>query len=72
MTASAATEGSSSCPCASTSFSASSTTVEGTPAYGSGPAFALMLGRTVSSSTAATSTAFVDTGVSRSPVMHLE
>src|SRR3954451_4460399 len=66
---SAATDGNSGCPSRSTSFSASSTTVDGTPQYGSGPASEPSRGRTASNSTPATSTDFVDTGVNRRPTM---
>ncbi len=73
MIVSVATVGSSGCPSRSTSFSASTTTVDGTPAYGSGspPPARASRGRTVSYNTPATSTDFVETGVSRRPTMHL-
>lgn len=74
MIVSAATAGSSGCPCASTSFCASNTTVDGTPQYGSGSpveADGTSRGRIVSNRTPATSVDFVDTGVRRNPVITL-
>src|SRR6185437_1786742 len=72
---SAATDGSSGRLRTSTSLPGSITTTDGTPQYGSAPpasASAWDGAWTVSNSTPATSTDFVDTGVSRSPVMHRE
>src|SRR6266566_1760140 len=71
---SAATDGSSGRPRASTSLPGSTSTADGTPQYGSAPppGSACEGAWTVSNSTPATSTDFVDTGVSRSPVITRE
>ena len=71
---SAATDGSSGSPSSSASLAASMITWAGSPWYGgrvsARPAAGSGSGRIDSNSTAAASTALVDTGVSRSPVMH--